>query len=390
MKLKPHAHIRQPVPKIWLTIFLIPVVLSISLWPCIFAQADCEYLSVEGPCSFRFPADHGSHPNYRTEWWYYTGNLESDTRKYYGFQLTFFRIQTSPTCQNDDWPDQPSAWRTNQIYFAHAAITDVANQKHYQAQAAARNALGMSGASLDQGTTTIFLKKWQAVIELRQHRLAAQTRDFGLELQLTPVKTPVYHGEEGYSRKGSSPQKASCYYSFTRLETEGHLRIGNEKIDVKGLSWMDHEYSTAPLEQGIVGWDWFSLQLSDQTEVMMFLLRKADGTTHPASSGTFVNAKAEIQHLKSQQFSIQVHDDWLSPITRARYPSRWNVRIPAIDLVLDVRSSVVNQEMQTRETTGVTYWEGSVTATGTKQNRLVNAKGYVELTGYDKAFDAPL
>ena len=153
---------------------------------------------------------------------------------------------------------------------------------------------------------------------------------------------------------------------------------------------MDHEYSTAPLEPGIVGWDWFSLQLSDQTEVMMFLLRKGDGTTHPASSGTFVNARAEIQHLKSHQFSIQVHDDWLSPSTRARYPSRWNIHIPAIGLDLDVRSAVADQEMQTQATTGVTYWEGSVTAMGTRQGRPLKAKGYVEMTGYDRAFDAPM
>ena len=153
---------------------------------------------------------------------------------------------------------------------------------------------------------------------------------------------------------------------------------------------MDHEYSTAPLEPGIVGWDWFSLQLSDQSEVMMFLLRKADGSIHPASSGTFVNDKAEIQHLKSHQFSIEVHGYWLSPATRARYPSRWIIRIPAFDLDLDVRSAVADQEMQTQATTGVTYWEGSVTAQGTRSEASVRARGYVEMTGYDETFDVPL
>ena len=388
--MKRHAHIRQPVVRRWLTLFLIPVGLSICLFPCIFARADCEFLSVEGPCNFTFPADHGPHPGYRTEWWYYTGNLECDAQKHYGFQLTFFRIQTSPTCQSDDWPDRPSAWRTNQIYFGHAALTDVATRQHYQAEEAARNALGMSGVVQEQDRTTLFIKNWQAVVQPREHRLSAQAPDFGIELKLTPLKTAVSHGQDGYSRKGSSPQRASCYYSFTRLATEGRIRIGDAKIQVQGVSWMDHEYSTAPLEPGIVGWDWFSLQLTDQTELMMFLLRKADGTHHPASSGTMVNDRGDIQHIGNDQFSIQVDEHWRSPATQARYPSRWNIRIPAFELNLDVQPSVADQEMQTQATTGVTYWEGGIVAVGTRQGRPIRAKGYVEMTGYDKKFDAPM
>ena len=388
--MKRHSRIRPSCVIKWLRILLIPVGLSICLCPGIFAQATCEFLSVKGPCSFQFPADHGSHPGYRTEWWYYTGNLESDARKLYGFQLTFFRIQTSPTCLNHEWPDQPSAWRTNHIYFAHAAITDVASGRHYQAQEAARNALGMSGVSREQNRITVFLNQWEAVIEPREHRLSAQTLDFGLALKLTPIKMPVSHGQDGYSSKGSSPQRASCYYSFTRLATGGYLRIGEEKIPVQGSSWMDHEFSTAPLEPGIVGWDWFSLQLGDQTELMMFLLRKSDGTRHIASSGTIVDADGGVQHLRHDQFSIQVDQYWLSPATRARYPSRWKIHIPAIGLKLELESMVGDQEMQTQATTGLSYWEGIVTATGTKQDRPINARGYVEMTGYDKEFDAPM
>jgi predicted secreted hydrolase len=369
------------------------IILAVTCIDCrqyVIAQGACEFISVEGPCYFTFPADHGVHPDYRTEWWYYTGNLESDDQKHYGFQLTFFRVQTGPTCQGDDWPERPSAWRTNQIYFAHAALTDVASRQHYQSQEAARNALGMSGVSQEQDRTTVYLKKWQAVIEKRQHRLSAQTPNFDIEMHLTPLKPPVAHGQDGYSRKGSSPQNASCYYSFTRLATEGRIRIHDQTIHVRGLSWMDHEYATAPLESGIVGWDWFSLQLSDQTELMVFLLRKADGSTHSASSGTIVKDRGGIQHLRHDQFSIQVHGYWVSPNTRARYPSRWRIRVPAIDLNLDMRPAVANQEMQTQATTGVTYWEGSINAVGTKEGRPLSAKGYVEMTGYDKNFDAPL
>jgi predicted secreted hydrolase len=248
----------------------------------------------------------------------------------------------------------------------------------------------MSGVSQEQDRVTIFLNRWQAVIEPREQRLSAQTRDFAFELQLTPIKPPVYHGEDGYSRKGSSPQRASCYYSFTRLATGGHLRIGDEKIPVQGLSWMDHEFSTAPLEPGVIGWDWFSLQLSDQTELMMFLLRKEDGSHHPASSGTMVDDRGSVQHLEHHQFSIQAVQYWSSPVTGARYPSQWRIHIPAIDLKLDVQSAVADQEMKMQATTGVTYWEGSVTATGSKRDLPINARGYVEMTGYDKEFDAPL
>jgi predicted secreted hydrolase len=386
----PYPPKRSPVAYRWLAFFIFSIWLIVGLSQPVLAQSACGFLSVDGPCQFKFPTDHGPHPGYRTEWWYYTGNLESDVRKQYGFQLTFFRVQISPTCEKEDWPERPSAWRTNHIYFSHAAITDVADQRHYQAQEAARNALGMSGVSQAQDRTTLFIKNWQVVIETQEHRLSAQTPDFDIELQLTPLKPPVSHGQNGYSQKGSSPQRASCYYSFTRLATKGSIRIGKKTSHVDGLSWMDHEYSTAPLEPGIVGWDWFSLQLSDQTEVMMFLLRKADGTTHPASSGTVVNDKADIQHLKSNQFSIQVQDSWLSPATRARYPSHWRIRIPAIRLDLDVHPAVADQEMQTQATTGVTYWEGSIKAVGTKEGLPLNAKGYVEMTGYDKNFDAPL
>jgi predicted secreted hydrolase len=363
---------------------------GIGLCRSVLAEDACRFLTVQGPCGFRFPADHGAHPGFRTEWWYYTGNLESDDQRNYGFQLTFFRVQTSPDCKNGTWPDRPSAWRTNQIYFGHAALTDVKAVRHYQAQEAARGALGMSGVKQKQDSTVIYLKKWQAVIRCRQQILKAQTPEFSIDLNLTPLKPPVFHGQDGYSRKGSAPQRASCYYSFTRLASQGHIRIGDKKIAVTGLSWMDHEYSTALLEPGIVGWDWFSLQLDDQTELMMFLLRKADGGRHSASSGTVVDDKGAIRHLRDDQFSIRILDHWLSPTKRARYPSRWNIAIPAIGLELDLRPAILDQEMDTEATTGVTYWEGSVFAVGRKRGQPVRAKGYVEMTGYDKEFDAPM
>jgi predicted secreted hydrolase len=210
-----------------------------------FAEDQGGYLSVSKPCNLEFPKDHGPHPDYRTEWWYYTGNLKSETGRRYGFQLTFFRIQTSPLGADKKWPQPSSAWRTQQVYVGHAALTDIAGKKHLQAEIAARRALGMAGAFLEAAHTTVFVKTWVAQIGPESHFLRVNTDDFSFELTLEPVKPPVLHGEAGYSRKGSTSERASCYYSYTRLKTKGIVFSGGRSESVEGLSWMDHEYSPA-------------------------------------------------------------------------------------------------------------------------------------------------
>jgi predicted secreted hydrolase len=261
-----------------------------------------DFLSVTGPCNLVFPKDHGLHSGYRTEWWYYTGNLEAETGNRYGFQLTFFRSQINTPADEKGWPRPPSAWRTRQIYLGHAAITDIFNKRHMQSELMARGILGMAGVSQEEMDTLIFIKNWSAKIEADRHLLKTATDDFSYQLALKPAKPPVLHGEAGYSRKGSTPERASCYYSFPRLKTEGALTVGEKTVAVQGLSWMDHEFSTAPLEPGIIGWDWFSLQLSNQTEVMLFLLRNEKGGFNPASSGTFIDASGKPHHLKKNRF----------------------------------------------------------------------------------------
>ncbi|UCD77333.1 MAG: carotenoid 1,2-hydratase, partial [Desulfobacterales bacterium] len=206
-----------------------------------FAEDQAGYLSVSGPCNLEFPRDHGPHPGYRTEWWYYTGNLKSETGRRYGFQLTFFRSQISPSGAEKKWPQPPSAWRTQQVYLGHAALTDIAGKKHLKAEIVARQALGMAGAFMEAGNTTVFVKNWFAQIGSDSHFLRVDTDDLSYELNLEPVKPPVLHGVAGYSRKGSTPERASCYYSITRLIAEGTLTLDGKTIPVKGLSWMDHE-----------------------------------------------------------------------------------------------------------------------------------------------------
>jgi predicted secreted hydrolase len=355
-----------------------------------FAADPDGYLSVSGPCNLVFPKDHGSHPGYRTEWWYYTGNLEAETGSRYGFQLTFFRSQIIAPGDKKRWPHPASVWRTRQIYLGHAAITDIFKKRHLQSELMARGTLGLAGVSQEAIDTVVFIKNWSTKIGADRHLLKTVTDNFSYELTLKPVKPPVLHGQAGYSRKGSTPERASCYYSLPRLKTEGALTISGKTIPVRGLSWMDHEFSTASLEPGIIGWDWFSLQLSDQTEIMLFLLRNEEGRFNPASSGTFIDVSGKPRHLTKDDFRVDVLDSWKSPRSQAVYPVHWRLTVFPLAIQLTIQANVSDQEMQTSATTGVTYWEGSISINGSVGKYPVKGSGYVELTGYAKPFNAPM
>ncbi|MGD8882200.1 MAG: lipocalin-like domain-containing protein [Desulfobacterales bacterium] len=349
-----------------------------------------DFLSVTGPCNLTFPKDHGPHPGYRTEWWYYTGNLQAESGARFGYQLTFFRSQISPSGAEKKWPRPTSAWRAQQIYLGHAAISDISGKRHLQAERVAREALGLAGTSETAGDTIIFIKNWRAQIEETAHILKAVTDEFSFELTLQPVKEPVLHGQAGYSRKGSTPRRASCYYSFPRLISDGTLTLDGKTMRVEGLTWMDHEFSTAPLEPGIVGWDWFSLQLSDRTEIMLYQFRNEKGGLSPASSGTFIDPSGNPRHLTIDDFSIEVLDQWKSPRSQALYPTHWRLTLFPLSIQLDVDANLADQEMQTPASTGVTYWEGSVSISGSAAKHSVQGMGYVELTGYAEPFRAPM
>lgn len=340
------------------------------------------FLTVTGPCGFEFPRDHAPHPGFRTEWWYYTGNLKTEAGRRFGYQLTFFRYQLTPFGGSASWPDPPSAWRTRQIYSAHAALSDLSARRHLQAERIGRNALGIAGWLQYGQDITLYHRGWSIVIFPDRHQLRAADEEFAFALELKPSKPPVFHGRDGYSRKGSTPERASCYYSFSRLETQGTVTLGGKNLAVQGESWMDHEYSTAPLEEGIVGWDWFSLQLSDRSEFMLYLLRREDGSLAEASSGSYIDSQGTKRHLESGYFSVEALDSWKSPRSGAVYPASWRIRIPLLGVDLLVKSNLADQEMHTAGTTGVVYWEGSVSARGTKGGGPVEGVGYVELTGY--------
>ena len=374
-----------------LIIYAVISLIVVGIFICWSVAAESEnYYSVTGPCHLEFPKDHGPHPGYRTEWWYYTGNLHSQSGGRYGFQLTFFRRQISPPGAAKYWPQQSSAWRTQQIYLAHAAITDISQKKHIQAEQVSREALNMAGASQENERTIIFVNNWSAQIGPKGHLLKMKSDDFSFELILVSLKPLVLHGQEGYSLKGKASESASCYYSYTRLETKGKLSVEGKIIDVKGFAWMDHEYSTAMLEPNLKGWDWYCLQLSDQTEVMAFLLRNAKGGISAASSGTFVNRQGQKRHLGKDDFAVTVLDTWKSPYSRAIYPSQWRMQIFPYALDLNILPNISDQEMRTSKSTDVIYWEGSVSISGTNTGQPIVGQGYVELTGYAKPFDVSM
>jgi predicted secreted hydrolase len=328
---------------------------------------------------YNFPKDHGSHPSYRTEWWYYTGHLESKTGRSFGFELTFFRRGVPP----EDIKTLPSKWSIKHIYLAHFAVTDITGKQFHFSEKLSREGLGKAGA--DESRLRVWIDDWRAEASTDpsgNHTLVARDQTHALALILEPAKPPVAHGSDGISRKGGGNGQASHYYSFTRLKTIGSLTINGEQFEVSGFSWMDHEFGSSDLGADQVGWDWFSIQLEDNTELMLYRMRRKDGSSDLASSGTIVSTDGRTRHLEVTDFEIESTATWTSSESKATYPSRWQLRFPALDLVLDVTPLFADQELRTSRSTKVSYWEGAVVVTGTKQGRPIKGQGYVELTGY--------
>lgn len=328
------------------------------------------------PHAFEFPRDHGPHPGFRNEWWYLTGNLDSEDGRRFGFELTIFRFALTP------WqPPSISAWRTNQVYIAHFAVTDVAGERFFVAERFARGALGLAGATAEPFRA--WIGDWQvaarapAVGGFERWRLHASDEAFALELELDATKTPVLHGDEGRSQKSSDPGNASYYYSITRWESRGTLRIDDRSWRVTGASWLDREWSSSALAADQAGWDWFALQLSDGSELMFYNLRRLDGAQDEYSAGTWIGADGQVLALARDEVTIEVQDRWLSP-AGGSYPSRWEIKVPQQGLRLVVRPVIADQELFTT----VRYWEGAVDARGERGGAPVTGRGYVELTGY--------
>lgn len=338
---------------------------------------------------FSFPQDHFSHPEFKTEWWYYSGHLQSlgEDKKSFGYQLTFFRTGLTRETKH-----QKSKWSIQDLYLAHLAITDESKKKFQYLEKISRGSLGEAGANPykpGEKTFRIWIEDWSVDgkgPQAQNHFLAAGNKIFGLELMLTPEKNPIIHGQNGISQKAEGEGYASHYYSIPRLRTEGKIFLQNKEVSVQGTSWMDHEFGSTQLREYQVGWDWFSLQLDKGMELMLYEIRQKDGKIDPYSSGTIIFPNGTYQHLPRKEFQIEVLQQWKSQKSGASYPSKWNIKIPGYQMELTLFPTVKDQELITKESTRVTYWEGSVKVEGKYQGDPIKGMGYVELTGYAEPF----
>jgi len=353
------------------------LVLIISMhWIHCDAIDAAEWKQAAEPWKWVFPRDHGSHPDFRTEWWYFTGNLTSPEGRF-GYQLTFFRQGILFKAKN---PTNP--WSLRDLYLAHFTLTDVSSDRFWYAERLSRKGPGLAGAAEDG--MDVWLLNWSAAMERNQIRIGARHQDMELSLELTPRKPIVFHGEKGLSQKGPNKGQASHYFSYTDLKTVGVLKLLSFKsaIRVTGTSWFDHEFGSNQLASNQSGWDWFSLHLSDGQELMIYFLRLTDGSVEPTSSGTLVSPTGKTTHLKLADINVDVLDYWKSSESGGRYPSRWRVRVPSAGIDILINPLVASQELITEGSTGVVYWEGAVEGKGKSGGREVRCEGYIEMTGY--------
>jgi predicted secreted hydrolase len=333
------------------------------------------FARVTGPRPFEFPRDHGAHPDHRSEWWYFTGNLSSTDGRAFGFQLTFFRFALAP-----EPVTRPSDWATRQVWMAHFAVTDIASGEHYEFERFQRGALGLAGAA--QSPLRVWLDDWSMRSDagggLFPLRLQAQAGEVAIDLRLTARKPLVLQGDRGYSAKSDAPGNASHYYSYTRLAAEGVVRVPAGAAEVRGGAWLDREWSTSALAEDQAGWDWFSLQLDDGRDLMVYRLRGQDGSTDPASAGVLVAPDGDVRRLGVNDFRLQPLEYWVSPVSGVRYPVAWRVQVPGAGLDLTVSARVDAQEMNT----AFRYWEGAVRVTS-RTGAGVTGLGYLEMTGYE-------
>jgi predicted secreted hydrolase len=335
------------------------------------------YARAVEPRPFTFPADHGPHFPYRTEWWYLTGNLETGSGRMFGFQWTVFRSALSPRA-----PEVESAWGARDAYMAHFTLTDVAAGAFQAHERFARGALGLAGAQT--GPLRVWLDDWAlegaAAGGPFPIRLRAADDDVALELTLGRGKPPVLQGDDGLSRKSSEVGNASYYYSLTRMPAAGRVSIGADTFAVEGLAWLDREWSTSALARGQIGWDWFALQLDDGWDLMIYRLRLEDGSADPLSEGVLVDPDGGRVRLSwGSDIRLEETGSWTSPVDGAVYPSGWRLSVPARGWELRVEPLVDAQELAL----AVRYWEGAVQVDGVGEGgRSVRGKGYVELTGY--------
>ncbi len=347
-------------------------------------ETDAGFARALAPMTLQFPRDHGAHPEYQIEWWYYTGNLQADDGKAFGYQLTFFRFALTP-----QMPERTSHFATNQVYMAHFAVTDAAQGEYFCFERRSRGAGGLAGAT-GEPTYKVWLEDWSATETepdvMRLHvpstsdHIEAESQ-IGLSLDLRQTRPPILHGDRGLSQKGPELGNATYYYSLVGMETAGEITVNGRTVAVRGISWMDHEFGTSFLGEGFVGWDWFSLQLEDGTALMLYCLRRSDQSCDPQTfEGTLVYPDGRQLRVRKTDFTLTPTRQWTSPESGATYPSGWDITFPELTIALQVEPLIPNQEFRA----SFTYWEGAVQVSGQIGGAVVSGHGYVELTGYER------
>ncbi|MEO6259488.1 MAG: lipocalin-like domain-containing protein [Thermoanaerobaculia bacterium] len=337
------------------------------------------FLPARAGYEFSFPRDHGSHNEYQTEWWYYTGHLRTESGKRYGFELTFFRVGVVPPRTI-----QQTRWDLRNLALAHFALTDIDGKAFRYSEKLNRSSPFTAAAS--DTHLDVFNEGWRATtLPDGSWRINAFAGRDALELTLASEKPPAIHGENGVSLKASGDGYASHYYSMTRMTARGS--VNGQRCT--GLVWMDHEFGSSALRENQRGWDWFAIQLENDIELMVYLIRRDDGTPDSTSSGSLITPDGTVIHLRREDLSIVATGQWTSPKSRAAYPMGWRLVVPKFGISLTLTPVLRDQELMTRSSTQVTYWEGAVDVSGSFRNEAAKGEGYVELTGYDKKFRAP-
>ncbi len=324
---------------------------------------------------YEFPRDHHRHSGFKTEWWYFTGNLTNDRGRRFGYELTFFRQGIrSP----GEGAGTTSRFIIDDLKFAHFTVTDAAGKQYFFHDKVSRGSFGEAG--FDEGARLAWIEAWNLKMNPDgSFDLTAGAEDAAINLHLVTRKEPVIHGADGISRKAEGEGHASHYYSLTRLTTTGTLRVREENFEVAGESWFDHEWATNQLAPGQAGWNWVSVQFEDQSELMLYQMRLTNGAIDPISSGTLVRADGTSLGLTSADFEMTAAVFWKSPTTKANYPIGWRVRVPQEKLEFTIEPVLPNQELVFGP---LIYWEGAFDVVGTRAGKPIRGRGYLELTGY--------
>jgi predicted secreted hydrolase len=325
---------------------------------------------------YQFPRDHFDHPEFQTEWWYYTGNVTATDGRRFGFELTFFRQAIHRDVL------KATLWEVRDLYMAHLALSDLDGERFYHVERTNRAGPGLAG--VNASTRRIWNGNWSVEWKNDGQQLRAVDERFVLDLSMHSQKPPVIQGENGVSQKAEGPGRASHYISFTRLLATGTIQLLGRTLQVSGVAWMDHEFFTHQLSIDQTGWDWFSVQLNDDTELMLFEIRRRDGTLDPYSAGTYVNPNGKSVHLRATDFSLKpAVQTWTSSVTGATYPVQWSISVPRLGIELEANTKLKSQELTSSSRFVPSYWEGAIDLSGRKSGTAIQGVGYLEMTGYD-------